>query len=33
MLGRLPDPWILNTERAKFRRGPDGKGFRVKPVS
>lgn len=31
--GRLPSPWILEPQRARFRRGPGGVGFRVKPVS
>jgi hypothetical protein len=31
--GTLPGPWILNVQKASFKRGPTGFGFRVKPVS
>ena len=31
--GRLPNPWQVNAATAKFRRGPHGNGFRVKPTS
>ncbi len=31
--GRLPNPWQVNPQTAKFRRGPHGNGFRVKPTS
>ena len=31
--GRLPNPWQVNPQTAKFRRGPQGNGFRVKPTS
>ena len=31
--GRLPNPWQVNPQTAKFRRGAHGNGFRVKPAS
>ena len=31
--GKLPNPWQVNPQTAKFRRGPHGNGFRVKPTS
>lgn len=30
--GVLPRPWNLSPQTARFRRGPGGPGFRVKPV-
>lgn len=31
--GVLPSPWVMNVQLAKFKRGPHGPGFRVKPVN